>query len=100
MSDVYVVGKFLFLLSLAVLAGCSMDASIHTQSLLDNVIPEIENPIINRPQSREFDFLSGEVVTTHQGRAGYQIKAIFGETAEATQSKNANGWAVEGVFYY
>lgn len=71
------------------LTGCSLEATL---------IGSKEDPIEKNSQG-PYDFISGEVVTTTHGRAGYQVRAVFGEISEETTSKNGNGWTVEGVFY-
>lgn len=74
------------------LTGCSLEVSL--EQLTEFVPPSI------LPQERkEPDFIHGEVITTHAGTAGYQLRGVFGEVSEKTASLNGNHWQVEGVFY-
>lgn len=73
----------------ALLTGCSLDASLIGS----------KEEIVDKNNRGTYDFISGEVVTTTHGRAGYKVRAVFGEISEETVSKNGNGWKVEGVFY-
>lgn len=70
------------------LTACSLESSI------TNLTDAID--ALNR---EEPDFIYGEVVTTSGGTPGYEVKAVFGEVSEKTQSLNGNNWKIEGAFY-
>gem|GEM_PF-5248876 len=70
------------------LTSCSLESSI------TNLTDAID--ALNR---EEPDFIYGEVVTTSGGTPGYEVKAVFGEVSEKTQSLNGNNWKIEGAFY-
>lgn len=79
---------FLLLLVSIILPACSLEANI--SSLTDAI------EALNR---EEPDFIYGEVVTTSGGTPGYEVKAVFGEVSEKTESLNGNNWKIEGAFY-
>ncbi len=73
------------------LSACSLDATIFNKDLLSvDVEPQ---------EHRTADFIYGEVVTTYGGVPGYEVKAVFGEISEKTETLNGNKWQIEGVFY-
>ncbi|WP_415061949.1 hypothetical protein [Bdellovibrio sp.] len=83
--------SFLFLTPIFI-SACSIDAAILGLGHQSSSDLEVQN-------RKEPDFIYGEVVTTHGGRPGYQVKAVFGEISEKTSSLNGNKWQIEGVFY-
>lgn len=88
-----ILKKILFLLTtLLSSAACSLDASILSMEL----IPPKPVEFLQRHNT---DFIHGEVVTVYSGSKGYQIRAVFGELEEETQSLNGSPWSMKGVFY-
>lgn len=71
----------------AVVGGCSLDASI--DELSRSVAPALED--LNRKNP---DFIHGELVTTNNG---YRFTVVFGEISE--KKSLSSGWQVEGAFY-